>query len=208
MNHSQTQRHRLPKYTAIVAAACLAGCQTQQSQSRVVPPKNIVVWEDPDTGDQGQTIRDANNDEDRFVVVGTNGRVQFLPGGEVCRACDTDIDNARIDLGDGHLVDLRFGVGAVGDDVRRLFLVDAASGNFIQLVGGGDKDVTFQVTTEPLEEPNDDSDDRALAAGEAPNPAAGESQSQSREVPLCGALGGPIMGLLVLLNSLVAWRRR
>lgn len=181
----------------ILTAAWLAGCQTQNVTSR---PENVVIWEDPETGVQGQTIRDVNNDDDRFVVIGSNGRVQFSFG-SVCNDCDTDLDNARIQV-DGAFVDIRFGVAPVGDEIRRSFLVDAQNGTFIELVGGGDEPVTFRATDEVFEDPDDDSDDRAISAGTTSNP----SNEAQQESGLCGALGGLGLGLL-LLAPLVGWRR-
>ncbi len=192
--------------TILLIAVGLAGCQNQGSGKPVSVPARIVIWEDPGAGGQGQTIRDANNDENRYVVIGTDGTVQFFPDETVCNDCEANIDEAQIDLGNGDLIDLRFGVGATGDDVRRLFLVDVASGNFVQLLGGGEEDVTFQVTTEPLEEPNDDSDDRAIAVGDGPNPTA--SDSSSSRTTLCGAVGLGTLGPMFLALLVPMWRRR
>jgi hypothetical protein len=189
----------------VVAAAgmVLAGCQNQGSGGAVQLPERIVVWEDPVTGATGSSIRDANNDAERIVLVGTDGRVQFVSDQSVCNDCMTE--GATIDLGGGNLIDIRFGVGAVGDDVRRPFLVDRASGNFVQLVGGGDEEVTFQVTTEPFEDPNDD---LAIAAGETDNPTLGTGGGGGSG-GLCGALGlGTILPIGLGLMILMAWRRR
>jgi hypothetical protein len=184
----------------------LAGCQNQGSGGAVQLPERIVVWEDPATGVTGSSIRDANNDPDRVVLVGTDGRVQFVADQTVCNDCMTE--GATIDLGEGNLIDIRFGIGAVGDDVRRPFLVDRASGNFVELVGGGSEPVTFQVETEPFEEPNDRTDDLALVSGEIDNPTV-NGGGGAGSGGLCGALGlGTILPVGLGLMILTAWRRR
>lgn len=188
----------------VLAGALLAGCQTQGGDGASELPSQIIVWEDPETGDQGTPIRDANNDENRIAVVGTNGRVQFVQDGSVCNDCR--VTDATVELEDGNLIDIRFGVGVVGDEVRRPFLVDRDTGNFIQLVGGGGSRVNFQVTTTAFEEPNDRTDDMAIPAGETANPAT--EDSSSRQAPLCGAAGGMIpLVLLGLLLMRLARRR-
>lgn len=185
------------------AAALLTGCQGQRGGGAQLPSR-IIVWEDPETGDQGTPIRDANNDPDRFVVVGTNGRVQFVQDGSVCTDCMTE--GATIDLGGGNLIDIRFGVGVVGDEVRRPFLVDRTYGTFVQLVEEGG-DITFQPTATPFEEPDDRSDDMAIPIGETDNPTI--EDSGSGQASTCGAVGGMIpLVLLGLLLTRLAWRRR
>ncbi len=197
---------------ALLTVIVVSGCQQFNGIGNRTPatgiPERVVVWADPTNAEStGSSIRDANNDEDRFIVVGTNGAVQFLPGQTVCDDCSVDIDNAVIDLGDGNSVDIRFGIGAVGDDTaRRPFMVDAASGNFIQLVGGGSSPITFQVTEQPFEDPDDDSDDRAVSAGDASNGTAttGSGASQSG---LCGVFGVLPVWAMVLVPAFF-WRRR
>lgn len=188
----------------VLAGAMLAGCQTQRGDGASELPSRIVVWEDPETGDQGTPIRDANNDENRIAVVGTNGRVQFVQDGTVCNDCR--VTEATIELEDGHLIDIRVGVGAVGDNVRRPFLVDRNTGNFVQLVGGGGSPVSFQVTSTPFEEPNDSTDDMAVPVGETDNPTL--EDSGGGQASLCGAAGGMIpLVLLGLLLVRLARRR-
>ena len=188
---------------AVVGAGLLlAGCQAQREEVTDIPSR-IIEWEDPETGVTGANIRDANNEEGRIVLIGTNGRVQFVSDGTVCNDCETE--GATIDLGDGNLVDIRFGVGVVGDTNRRPFLVDRETGNFIQLVGGGDDPVTFQVTDTPLEDPNDPTDDLAIEAGDIANPTL-ESNSDSQS-GLCGILG-VTFPLTIGLLGLLTLRRR
>ncbi len=185
--------------TVIVGSS--GGCQSQSGGATELP-REVIVWEDPETGDRGSPIRDVNNDEDRIVVVGTNGDVQFVADGTVCNDCDTE--EATITIGSGDLIDIRFGVRQEGDQTRRPFLVDRNSGNFIELVGSSNA-ITFQVTSIPLEDPNDSSDDLAIRAGSEDNPTV-EGGSGSGSAPLCGILGFvPLaLGLLVMLN----WRKR
>ena len=199
-----TQRTFRVLGVSMLAGILSAACQAQSDGATQLPSR-IVLWEDPETGVQGQTIRDANNERDRVVIVGSNGSVQFVSDGTVCNNCETT--DATIDLGGGNLIDIRFGVGAVGDDVRRPFLVDRASGNFIQLRGGGDQPVTFEVTGTPLEEPNDRSDDMAIRAGGAANPTL-DNSGADQSAALCGAAAAtiPLVVLGLLLTRLA--RRR
>jgi len=190
----------------------MCGCNAR-SNSGSVPhlPDQVVVWADPqDETRQGIPVRDANNDEGRFVLIGTDDTVQFMPDDpKVCNDCA--VNGATITLESGQQIDIRFGVGAVGGDERRPFLVDRTTGNFIQLLGGGSQEVTFQVTDAPLEEDNDRTDDLAIRAGALDNPAA-SSDTGGQGGPLgslCGATGGGI--ILLLPGILVAWhssRRR
>ncbi len=190
---------------SMLAGILSVGCQAAADADAVTElPARIVFWEDPVTGNQGQTIRDANNDADRIVIVGSDGAVQFVADGTVCNNCNTT--DATIDLGDGNLIDIRFGVGAVGDDIRRPYLVDRASGNFIQLRGGGSQPVTLEVTDTPFEEPNDRSDDMAIPVGDAPNPTLGSSAAD-QPAGLCGAAAATIP-LVVLGLLLTRFARR
>jgi len=202
-----------PRVVVIVGLALAAGvafspgCQTGTGGGITELPADIVVWRDPDTGDTGTTVRDVNNDEERFIVVGTNGRVQFVAGGTVSVCNDCNTEGATIELGSGQLIDIRFGVGVVGDDTRRPFLVDHEFGEFIELVGGGAESITFQPTGQAFEEPDDPDDDLAQVAGQIENPTEQAASGGSGSTPLCGALGKLIpvvLGLLVLLG----WRRR
>jgi len=200
------QRGQVVFLTVCVCAAGLAsvpGCQTQGGGGAAQFPAEIIVWEDPESGNQGSPIRDANNDPERFVVVGTNGRVQFVQDSSVCTDCMTE--GATIDLGEGNLIDIRFGVGVVGDDVRRPFLVDRTYGTFVQLVeeGGG---IIFQPTDTPFEEPNDRTDDMAKAAGSEANPTI--TSTGARTAPLCGLLGAMMPLTVLALLGLRLLRRR
>lgn len=173
-------------------------------------PDRVVVWADPlDAASTGITIRDANNDAGRFLVVGIDGSVEFFPAETVCNDCTADIPNAVIDI-DGNQIDIRFGVGVTGEDTeRRPFLVDNANGTFVELVGGGNVDVSFQPTDTPFEDPNDDSDDRAVESGSEANPSVSQAKpSTTSSLPsLCGATGAlPIWAML--LSPALFWRRR
>lgn len=195
---------------AMMGTALMTACQSQPAggSGRTDRPSQIVIWEDPLDGGQGTAVRDANNDPERFVVIGTNGAVQFIPDGTVCSDCDTT--DATIDVGEGNLIDIRFGVSSVGDDARRPFLVDRASGNFVQLIGGGSSNVTFQVTEEPLEDPNDSSDDLAIAAGTDANPQPNTGGTGGPLGSLCGAAGGilPLFAFCGIAMHIVRQRRR
>jgi hypothetical protein len=194
-------------FCTVGAATLLAGCTAQRGES-TQRPAELVVWDDPDSAGSGTTIRDANNDSTRFVVIGTNGAVQFSPGETVCNDCEADVDNATIDV-QGNMIDIRFGVGVTGDTNRRLFLVDRESGNFVQLVGGGSAPVEFQVTDTAFEDPDDPSDDQAVAAGTSENPAnAGDDGGGGTgNSGLCGIFGAPALILMALAPALM-WRRR
>lgn len=179
-----------------LVAVWFAGCQSQSSNAVTSRPSRLVVWGDPQgLESRGTAVRDWNNSDADYVVIGTNGQVQFADG-SVCDSCETDIDNARITLGSGDLIDIRFGVHPEGDDTRRPYLVDVAAGTFVDLGGGGDEAVTFTPTTEPFGDPEDETDDRAVVVDEQANPV-GESQNQ--QTSLCGALGGSAAGTLLLV---------
>jgi hypothetical protein len=197
-----------------------SGCQGQTSLlgggSKPKPPAKIVVWQDPANPDsQGTSIRDVNNDAERFVVIGTDGEVQFVNGTTFSIATDitANVDDASIPVGNG-TVDIRFGAAPSDPTDRRPFLVDRASGYFIQLVGGNG-DVTFQVTNAPFEDPNDPTDDRAIAAGEDDNPLATAASPNTATTNvlnnLCG-IGGAgmipvtLLGLLGLRFARRRWR--
>lgn len=181
---------------ATTAGACLTGCQTKQNQVTKLPDK-IVKWEDPQSGAQSTVIRDANNDsEDRFVAIGTNGDVQFEPISKVCEECE--VEDSTI-LVDGAKIDIRWGIGATGDENRHPFLVDQVTGTYIQLVGDDDG-ISFQTTDALFDDYNNDDESLAIRAGQTSNP----SSPQTREAPLCGTFN-PAM-LPILLGVLMAMR--
>ena len=190
-------------------AVGLTGCQSQASGGGDGPslPKKVVVWGDPeDLSNQGRDIRDANNDGDSYVLIGTNGRVQFMPILRVCDDCD--VEGATITLGSGQLIDIRFGVGPDGQGARRPFLVDRASGEFVELLGGGDSTVRFNRADALFEDPDDSSDDLAQAVGETATPVVADNVD--RNSGLCGALGAwmiPMTLAGLLLMRLVRPRR-
>ncbi|MFH0983344.1 MAG: hypothetical protein V2A79_17635 [Planctomycetota bacterium] len=198
-----------------------SGCQGQSTSllggggSKPKPSAKIVVWQDPAIPDsEGTNIRDANNDAARFVVIGTDGQVDFVNSNSflIARDITADVQDASIQVGSG-IIDIRFGVAPSNATDSRAFLVDRASGHFIQLVGGT-SDVTFQVTETQFEDPNDPTDDQAVAAGEADNPlvTAASSNTPTTNVlnNLCGVGGAgmiPVV-LLGLLGLRFARRRR
>jgi len=182
-------RIRFSIHTVAIAvlAGGLPGCQSSGSRGGGTQlPADVVVWGDPeDLDNRGRNIRDVDNVDEKHVLIGTDGSVQFSSNPPtVCNDCEADIDNATIDLGGGNLIDLRFGT-APGSTERRPFLVDRATGNFIRLV----EQATFQVRDEPFEDPDDSSDDLAVAVDETANPAVSSRSSGSTGSGLCGALG-------------------
>lgn len=190
----------------LVCFGCsLVGCQNQGSGGGPTElPNRVVVYSDPEDSErQGSNIRDANNDDDSFVLIGSNGKVQFMPTPSVCNDCS--VTGATITLEGDQLIDIRFGLAPDGTGSRRPFLVDRASGNFIQLVGGGSSSVTFQVTEEAFEDPNDRSDDLAVEASTISNPAASADTGGQGGIigQFCGATGAM---LPVILLSMLAWR--
>ncbi|MFQ5489184.1 MAG: hypothetical protein ACE5GE_00570 [Phycisphaerae bacterium] len=193
---------RLGRYLPLLGLILIASAACQQ-QNVTPAAETIVVWADPqDETSTGQSILDANDDPERFVLIEANSRVVFS-NGDVCNDCTTDLDTATIDLGGDQFIDIRFGRGPDGAGTRRPFLVDAASGNFIQLVGSDP--VTFQVTAEPFEADNDDSDDRAVFAGT--QAVSGGSSASQAASPLCGILGGGSIGLFLLTLLALTYTR-
>jgi hypothetical protein len=183
----------------LLTTVWLAGCPAQEG-AVTSRPSSLVVWGDPDNPDsQGTAIRDWSNNSSEFVVVGTDGQVQFADGG-VCTVCEADVDNAVIRV-DGNTIDILFGLHPDGDDVRRPYLVDRAANTFVDLGGGGSEAVRFTPTTEAFGEP--DGDNRAVNAGTQSNTGSRAEE----DTGLCGALGGFGLGLL-LLAPLAGWRRR
>jgi hypothetical protein len=154
------------------------------------------VWGDPASDSEGTTIRDVNDLEDRFVVVGAEGGVQFSDG-TVCSDCT--VTDATIRIDNTARMHIRFGTGPGGGDVRRPYLV-STDGFYIELVGaeGG---VTFQEEDLRFEEPDDPPDDLAEQVGTTQNPLV----AQSRTAPLCG----PALVLFAPLTALgMAFMRR
>ena len=195
---------------AVVAAALItvavwgAACQNQGTGGGTQLPGNVVVWGDPDNlENRGRNVRDANNDEDSFILIGTNGRVQFEPLRLVCDDCT--VDGATIELDTGQLIDIRFGIGPDGTGGRRVFLVDRASGEFIELLGGGSSPVEFRRSGALFEDADDRSDDQAVAVDETPNPTTSTSSGSSS---LCGIFGMILPLAFTGMLALCLTRRR
>jgi hypothetical protein len=183
----------------LLTTVWLTGCPAQEG-AVTSRPSSLVVWGDPDNPDsQGTAIRDWSNSSSEFVVVGTDGRVQFADGG-VCTVCEADVDNAVIRV-DGNAIDILFGVHPDGDDVRRPYLVDSAANTFVDLGGGGGEAVTFTPTTEAFPDP--DGNNRAVAVGTQSN----AGNAAQRSTGLCGIVGALGLGFL-LLAPIMGWRRR
>ena len=192
---------RLGRYLPLFGFTLIASLACQQ-QNVTSAPEAFAIWADPlDETSTGPTILDANDDENRFVRIDDRGLVVFSTG-DVCNDCTTDLETATIDLGDDAFIDLRFSRGPDNAGTRRIYLVDTASGNYIQLLGSGP--VTFQVPEETLEEDNDDSHDRAVFVRAAS--ASGSSSGSSS--PLCGILGGGSIGLFVMALLALTFTRR
>ena len=203
--------HGLCLGLVFVVAVGLIGCQSTNgilggTSTKPKPSAQIVIWQDPaDPVSEGTNIRDVNNDSTRFVVIGTDGQVDFVHDTSflIARNITADVQNASIQVGTG-TIDIRFGLAPGNTTDRRPYLVDRASGNFIQLIGG-DNDVTFQVTTTPFEDPNDATDDQAVDAAAADNPLVTASSPNSASTNffnnLCG-IGGAAMMLPTLLGML------
>ncbi|MCH7812592.1 MAG: hypothetical protein IID40_01095 [Planctomycetes bacterium] len=194
---------KLSGLALLVCLSCsLIGCQNQGSGGGPTElPNSVVVYSDPqDPERQGSNVRDANNDDDSFVLIGSNGKVQFMPTPTVCNDCS--VTGATITLDGDQLIDIRFGLAPDGTGSRRPFLVDRTSGNFIQLVGGGSSSVTFQVTETVFEEPDDSTDDLADEAGTIDNPAAAADTGGTGGIigQFCGATGAMLP--LILLGML------
>jgi hypothetical protein len=202
------QSHRrintcFPVCIALVATVALTGCQSQGGGG-VDLPNQVVVWGDPEDPEiQGRNVRDANNDDESFVLIGTNGRVQFEPLRLVCNDCQ--VEGATIELETGQLIDIRFGLGPDGTGGRRPFLVDRESGEFIELLGGRSEPVEFRRSGAMFEEPDDRADDLAVAVDEAANPTVASNGGGSGSGGLCGALGAAmipvVLGGMVLIRQ-------
>ena len=145
----------------------LAGCDLFGGGGGTSLPKEIVMWGDPDPESDAMfaTVRDVNNEDDRFVVIGTDGKVQFSVG-KVCNVCT--VEGSTI-LVDGGRINIRFGPGLNGTGERRPFLVND-EGYYIQLVTKADT-VVFVAETVVFEEPDNPDDDLAVRVGSFPNPA-------------------------------------
>lgn len=196
-----------------------SGCQGTSlfggGSSKPKPSAKIVVWQDPANPDsQGTNIRDVNNDSERFVVIGTEGKVHFVHGTTFSIATNigANVDDASIAV-DAGTIDIRFGAAPSDPTDRRPLLVDRTSGHYIQLLGGSGG-VTFQVTDAQFEDPDDSTDDRAVAAGEADNPlvtvASPNTATTNALNNLCGIGGAGMIpvALLGLLGLRFARRRR
>ncbi|MCP4248506.1 MAG: hypothetical protein GY778_15770 [bacterium] len=195
----------------VCLGCCLVGCQNQGSGGGPTElPDSVVVFSDPENSErQGSNIRDANNDDESFVMIGSNGKVQFLPVPTVCNDCT--VEGATITLDGGQLIDIRFGLAPDGTGSRRPFLVDRTSGEFIELLGGGSDPVEFSRSGAVFEEPDDSSDDLAVEAGTTDNPAASADTGGQGGLlgQFCGATGAmfPVI-LLGMLALRFAGRRR
>ena len=203
--------HALRLGLVLAVVAGLSGCQSTNgilggTSTKPKPSAQIVVWQDPaDPASEGTNVRDVDNDPTRFVVIGTDGQVDFVHNTSfrIAQGITADVQSASIQVGTG-TIDIRFGLAPGNTTDRRPYLVDRVSGNFIQLVGGTN-DVTFEVTTAPFENPDDASDDRAVDAGAADNPlvqaASPNSAGTNALNKLCG-IGGAAMMLPTLLGML------
>ena len=199
MNAMFVKRRCIGVCMVLLTTVWLAGCPSQEG-AVTSRPSSLVIWGDPENLDsQGTSVRDWSNNSSEFVVVGTNGQVQFADGG-VCTSCDADVDNATIRV-NGNTIDILFGVHPDGDDIRRPYLVDRAANTFVDLGGGGDEAVTFTPTTETFGDP--EGYNRAVAVGTQSN-AGGRGEENTG---LCGVLGALGLGLL-LLAPVLGWRRR
>ncbi|MCP4591868.1 MAG: hypothetical protein GY842_14120, partial [bacterium] len=112
------------------------------------------------------SVRDANDAEDRFVLIGSGGEVQFNIG-KMCDACTVEGATILVDGEERMLI--RFSTGPDGEGERRPFLV-STDGFYIELVTEGEV-VLFQEEDVRFEEPDDATDDLARRVGTIPNPA-------------------------------------
>jgi hypothetical protein len=172
------------------------GCGLTQNDTRQLPTE-VVVWGDPDPENEEQftSVRDANDVSDRWVLIGTDGQVEFS-NGLVCRECT--VSDATISLSGTPRMNIRFGTGPDGEGERRPFLV-STDGFYIELVTSGDS-VTFQEEEAVFEENDDPSDDLAERVDTMANPTLGD-QGGSSGFSLCGA--GVIGFLPLMLLGLV-----
>jgi hypothetical protein len=148
------------------------GCKSGDSNAITDLPAEIVVWgdTDPDNDAAFASIRDANDVDDRFVVIGTNDQVQFS-NSRVCNTCT--VDGYTISVDGTPRVNIRFSSGPDGFGVRRPFLV-STDGFYVQLLLGDDKNYTFQEVDQRFEDPDNLTDDVAVQVGTIPNPALDE----------------------------------
>jgi hypothetical protein len=192
----------------VLVVSLATGCGLNQSSSAVTSrPAELVVWGDPDPENDGlyPAVRDVNNVEDRWIVVGTDGRVQFS-NGKVCTGCT--VEDATISLSGTPRMNIRYSTGPNDDGPRRPFLV-STDGFYIELVTSGEA-VTFQEEDVVFEENDDPSDDLAVQADTTPNPAVEEGGGSSSRTGLCGAglIGVLPLTLLGLVLMPRARRRR
>ncbi|MFH0980172.1 MAG: hypothetical protein V2A79_01365 [Planctomycetota bacterium] len=132
-------------------------------------PDEIIVWGDPDPANQDDeyaSIRDVNDLDERFVVIGTNGMVQFA-NEKVCTVCEAE--GATILIDGTPRINIRFGSGPDGFGGRRPFLV-STDGYYIEVVEQNNA-IIFQEEIERFEEDDYLGDDLAEQVGTIPNPA-------------------------------------
>ena len=134
-------------------------------------PAEVVVWGDPDAGNNETfwAVRDADDSELAYLVVGTDGRVQFS-NGKVCNVCA--VENSTILVDGMPRMNIRFSSGPDGEGNRYPFLV-STDGFYIELVADTGDAVIFQAEDTVFEEEDDPSDDLAERAGTIANPLAG-----------------------------------
>jgi hypothetical protein len=179
------------------------GCGLFPSDTRQLPTE-VVVWGDPDPENDGEftSVRDANDVSDRWVLIGTDGQVQFS-NGKVCRECS--VADATILVNETPRINIRYSTGPDGAGERRPFLV-STDGFYIELVTSGDS-VTFQEEEAVFEQDDDPSDDLAERVGTTPNPTL-EDQGDSGGFSLCGAGVIGFLPLTLLGLVLTPWARR
>ncbi len=149
------------------------GCRTGDSGAITDLPAEIVVWgdTDPENDEAFASIRDANDVDDRFVVIGTNDQVQFS-NSRVCNTCT--VEGYTISVDGTPRVNIRFSSGPDGFGTRRPFLV-STDGYYVQLLLGDDNNYTFQEVDQRFEDPDNLSDDVGVRVGTIANPAVEEN---------------------------------
>lgn len=149
-------------------AVMLGGCGWFSPRQVTELPKRLVAWGDPDPNSDATAVavRDVNDLDDRFVVIGTNGLVQFSVG-KVCRDCA--VEGATIFIDGEPRMHVRFGGGPHGAAERQPYLV-STNGFYVQLLSDSNV-VMFQEEDLPFEPQNDPSDDLAERVGVIDNPA-------------------------------------
>ncbi len=154
--------------TTVVLGGAL-GCNAKPGGPRVPAlPDELVVWGDPDP-DNPETyasIRDVHDQDDVFVVIGTNGQVQ-LANEKVCNICE--VQGSTILIDGTPRINIRFSSGPDGFGPRRPFLV-STDAFYIELVGD-ETSITFQEENVRFEEDDNLTDDLAVRVGTIPNPA-------------------------------------